>query len=245
MTTTFRCTIHGDTEAWESEDGLLKTCLLCRKQGEKERKREEATRGKDREKDALERKQRDLDRALDNAAIAPRFKDRTFDTFKIENKGQSLAVQRCAWLLHNLGKTTGLIFIGKPGTGKDHLAIATIKEAITTHGKTAIMTEAIKIIRAIKESWGSTVPESEVISRYTVPDLLVINELGVQFGSPTERIYLTEIINDRYNHMKATILIGNLEMKELEVVVGFRAIDRFKEDGHTVAFEWESYRAKG
>lgn len=195
-------------------------------------------------KDAYVR-QAAINSRLHNAMIAPRFKDKTFENYRPESDGQKKAVETCEWFLENWDKSVGLIFIGGPGTGKNHLACALIKKFVAENVKAALMTEAIKIIRTIKESWrkdGET--ETQAIKRFIEPDLLVIDELGVQFGSDTEKMYLTEIINDRYNYMKPTILIGNLTPDEIKQIIGERAFDRFREGGKVVVFNWQSHRGK-
>jgi DNA replication protein DnaC len=221
--------------------GKIGQCLLCvaeqDKSAEAEQKREAAIEAR--------RKQERLNSTLANSMIAPRFMEKTFDAFRVENEGQKKVMKACRWFLDNWQKCVGLIFIGNRGTGKNHLASALVKEFVLGKGKTALITEAIKIIRAIKESWrkeGAT--EGEVIRRFVEPDLLVIDEVGVQFGTDTERMFLTEIINDRYNMMRPTILISNLTKEELEQSVGERAVDRFKEGGGVYTFDWESYRGK-
>ncbi len=238
----FDCEVHGETEhsVFPQPSGdVTRRCCLCSEEREKKHKEQN-------ERCKQAQIQQTIDNNLGNAMLSPRFKDKTFDNYKVENDGQKKAVQATQWLLKNFDNSMGLIFLGAPGTGKNHLAAATIKEVITEYNKTALMTEAVKIVRAIKESWrknGET--ESQVIERFITPDLLVIDELGVQFGSETEKMYLTEIVNDRYNAMKTTILIGNLSMTELKDVVGERAIERFKEGGKVVVFDWESNRGKG
>lgn len=180
---------------------------------------------------------------LDNAMIAPRFKDKTLENFADSSPGHNKAIKTANWFLNNLEETTGLIMIGNPGTGKNHLASAIITEAVKHHGKTALFTETLKVIRAIKESWrreGQV--ESEVLKSFIEPDILAIDEIGVQFGSDTERMYLTEIINDRYNYKKPTILIGNVRIEELSGIIGERPLDRFREGGKVIIFDWESHR---
>lgn len=186
-----------------------------------------------------------INKRLDNAMILPRFKSKTLDNFIATLEGQKKAKGVSVWFLDNLENVTGLIFLGSPGTGKNHLATGIIKSAIEEYDKTALITETIKIIRAIKESWrkdGDT--ESQVIKSFIDPDILVIDEVGVQFGSDTERMYLTEIINDRYNHKKPTILLSNLNKNGLTEIIGERALDRFREGGKLFVFDWESYRSK-
>ncbi len=221
--------------------GKIGLCVLCveeqDKRAEAERKREAAIEAR--------RKQERLNTTLANAMLAPRFAEKSFEAFKVENEGQGKVMKACRWFLENWQKCVGLIFIGNRGTGKNHLASAIVKEFVLNKEKTALMTEAIKVIRAIKESWRKEgASEAEVLRRFVEPDLLVVDEVGVQFGSDTEKMYLTEIINDRYNMMKPTILIGNLEIDELEKAIGERAVDRFKEGGGVCIFKWDSYRGK-
>ncbi|NHX33749.1 ATP-binding protein, partial [Escherichia coli] len=84
-----------------------------------------------------------------------------------------------------------------------------------------------------------------VIRIYTNPDLLIIDEVGVQFGSEAEKLILFEIINTRYERMKPTILISNQTREELGAFIGERVIDRMSDGGGcTLAFTWDSYRSR-
>ena len=75
--------------------------------------------------------------------------------------------------------------------------------------------------------------------------MLVIEEVGVQFGSETEKLFLFEIIDGRYNKMKSTVMISNLNIQGVKECVGERCIDRLREDGGSViAFDYESQRGK-
>lgn len=199
----------------------------------------------DNEQREVKERQRVINLHLKNAMLAPRFKNKTFDNYITESTNQKKAVETAKWFLDNMTESTGLILIGNSGTGKNHLASAIITEAIEKHNKTALFTETLKIIRAIKESWrrdGET--ESKVIESFITPDILAIDEIGVQFGSETERMYLTEIINDRYNHQKPTILMGNVDVDKLSEIIGERPLDRFREGGKLIVFDWQSHRAK-
>nr|WP_230585924.1 ATP-binding protein [Xenorhabdus bovienii] len=141
----------------------------------------------------------------------------------------------------------GLVMCGLPGTGKNHLAIAIGKHVIQEHQSSVKFTSAIKIARDFKSTWtkGSSLTESDVIDRYSTPDLLIIDEIGVQFGSDAEKIILFEIINNRYESMKPTILLSNLPKDELSEFIGERVLDRMNDGGGcTLMFTWESYRSR-
>lgn len=139
-----------------------------------------------------------------------------------------------------------LLMLGNPGTGKNMLA-ACICSEIIDQGFTPLHTTALKLVRKIKESWGKDAPatEQEMINRFTEPDLLVIDEVGVQFGSKTEEILLFEVVNERYENMRPTIIISNLTIEGVQGYLGTRIVDRFYEGKSAVlSFTWQSYRRK-
>jgi DNA replication protein DnaC len=233
-----RCEKHGVLfESFKGAGGKdVMYCPTC--EAEKEKETQDQA-----HKDELQRKQADINKRLTNAMIAPRFKSKTFDNFIIKYPRQQEIVNTARWFISNFDSSPGLITIGKPGTGKNHIASAIVHEVV--EHKTAFCTEAIKIIREIKESWrkdGET--ESKVLKLFIEPELLVIDEIGVQFGTTTERMYLTEIINDRYNYLRPTIISGNVTIQELKQIVGERSVERFKEGGKVVVFDWESQRGR-
>lgn len=135
------------------------------------------------------------------------------------------------------------LFLGAPGTGKTHLAIGVIK-AMTSVGTARYLTVQAAI-RSIKDTWSkdSDLSESKAIAQLTGPDLLVLDEVGVQFGSEFEANALFDILNARYLDEKPTILLSNLAFEEVKAFLGERVLDRMREDGGTVMlFDWASHR---
>jgi DNA replication protein DnaC len=75
--------------------------------------------------------------------------------------------------------------------------------------------------------------------------LLILDEVGVQFGSETEKQILFSLLNGRYKAMLPTLLISNLTRDELAVCIGTRNLDRLQEGAGTfISFDWDSYRPK-
>ena len=75
------------------------------------------------------------------------------------------------------------------------------------------------------------------------PDLLVLDEVGVQFGSRTEENLIFTLMNKRYEDLKPTLVISNELEDGLETYLGPRTFDRLKDGGGLIIpFPWESYR---
>lgn len=197
-------------------------------------------------------RQNNIERLLRQLDVPERFKACTLQNYEPVNNDAKRALKVCQayaskWP-ERLQKGGGLVMCGKPGTGKNHLALAIARHAITEHQSSAVFTTVLKIAREYKSTWskGASRTEDEVIKQFTRPDLLIIDEVGAQFGSDAEKLILFEIINTRYERMKPTILISNQSKDELAAFIGERVIDRMNDGGGcTLAFTWDSYRSKG
>jgi len=194
-------------------------------------------------------KQRRIARNFNECQIGKRFSGIKFDSYKPTNEKAKNILEKCeiyaATFDRNLSLGASLILLGLPGTGKNHLAAAICTE-ILNQEYTALHTTVMKMIRRVKSTWSREAEETEqrAILSFCEPDLLVIDEVGVQFGSETEKLLLTEIINERYERVRPTILISNLNMKNLTEVLGERVVDRFRDAGEVLVFDWESWRRK-
>jgi DNA replication protein DnaC len=77
------------------------------------------------------------------------------------------------------------------------------------------------------------------------PDLLILDEVGVQFGSDTEKLLLFDVLNERYEQRKPTLLLSNLALDGVKAFLGERIYDRLREDGaEAVVFDWDSWRGR-
>lgn len=140
-----------------------------------------------------------------------------------------------------------LILRGNPGTGKNHLAAA-ITRAVMESGWTVLNVTAYELIGRIRETWrggrdGET--EASVVKRFASADLLIIDEVGRQFGTEGERIPLFNVIDQRYRLKLPTVILSNCTPQAIRECLGEAAYDRLREGGgQLVNFDWPSYRAQ-
>ncbi|CAB3956935.1 hypothetical protein LMG7053_05166 [Achromobacter ruhlandii] len=235
------CEGHGEYTAYTYR-GHTSGCPACMKE-QQEREASEAH-----AKWLVELRQRRANELLGRAAIPPRFADRTLANFVPHADGPAKALAIAKAFAENFAECQktgqGLVFCGGVGAGKTHLAVGICHEVIK-QDRVAVFSSVLSAVRSIKETYrkGSELTEAEAIHNLVDPDLLVLDEVGVQFGSETEKMYLFEVINGRYQALKPTIVISNLAKDPLTEYLGERVIDRLREGGgRMVVFDWPSYR---
>lgn len=186
-------------------------------------------------------------KALD---LPARLKGQTFDNYVTETKEQKQNKAMCMDFAECWKESGGVIMVGGVGTGKTHLAVA-ICQTLRDQAVVCHLTSVNKIVRRVRSSWskkatdmwGTPLTEEQIIKEYVTYDLLVIDEIGSQYGSESERIIINEIINDRYESMVPTIIIGNVSIEEAKQILGDRVVDRIKSNGYALFFDWKSNRA--
>lgn len=235
------CESHGGYQAMKTPVGWS-ACPTCQEQRMREAEAQ-------RQAEFLaERRRRRADHLLGRAAIPSRFADRRLSSFVPHCDGAEKALRIAKDYAENFDERleagTSLIFCGGVGSGKTHLAVGIAHEVIA-QDRVAVFSSVIGAIRSVKDTYrrDSEITEADAINNLVAPDLLILDEVGVQFGSDTEKLILFEIINGRYENMRPTIVISNLAIGELETYLGERAVDRLREGGgKAVAFDWPSYR---
>ena len=241
-TETHKCEIHGEYIAKHIVKRIWSECPDCRDERH-ELERQEL------ENQQLESQAQAWQEQLSLAGIPLRFRDRTLSSYEAKSDGQRAALdfaKEYALDFEQVQKTgRGAVFVGRPGTGKTHLAVGIGLYAMRKfHARVLFMTVQ-RAIRSVKDTWvkGAQQSESEAIAALVEPDLLILDEVGVQFGSEFERNTLFDVLNERYEMRKPTIFLSNLCREDLADFLGERVMDRLREDGtNVVPFDWPSYR---
>lgn len=235
------CEKHGDFDSRNLFRHVWSGCPTCAAE-------EKAVRDREAVEIEASRRHAAWQRRMGEANIPERFKDRTLSSYRATTDGQERALAFANTYVEQFATVneTGrsAIFCGKPGTGKTHLSIG-IALAIMGAGNSALFTTVQRIVRRMKETFRKDAEDSErdVLNMLIYPDLLIIDEIGVQFGSEFEKNLMFDILNERYENRKPTLMLSNLTAQEVKAFLGERIYDRLREDGgQCVAFDWQSFR---
>lgn len=244
LESTRHCDKHGDYKALCHLANIWTHCPSC--EAALKRLKDEADAAEMARKRAAQWQAR-----LGHSGIPARFQDRTLDRFEASCPGRAAALEFAKDYACNFEQVLktgrGAIFIGRPGTGKTHLACGIGQHVMAANHARVLFLTVQRAIRSIKDTWakGAEQSESQAIAALVEPDLLILDEVGVQFGSDFERNTMFDVLNERYELRKPTIFLSNLTKPELATFLGERVMDRLREDGgRVIPFTWESHRGK-
>lgn len=234
------CPGHGAFQSRRIIAKVWSRCPVCTAE-------DDAKRAADAQAEAERRRAEAHRQFIEAAAIPARFVGRTFDNFEADTdpKRHALTVARDFVEGFELHRRTGaaLIFSGRPGTGKSHLAAAMLQALRRYDVRYAT---CMDMIRAVRETWrrDSEKTESQVLNFFGRLDLLVIDEVGMQYGTDGEQTILFDVLDRRYREMLPVVILTNQAKDGLRQFIGDRSYDRLRETSRWVAFDWDSYRPK-
>lgn len=243
------CEKHGKFEI-KTDDTLpiqilMATCPSCTEEYKNWKNSQEEIEKKKREE---EYQVMMYEKRLRKFGVSPRHFYKTFENYEAKTKEQKLALKTCQYVSQKVteGVSKNIIMVGSVGTGKTHLASAMCHYLADFGDKYNVkMATVTEIIRYYRSSYSNDndLTEDKVISTLTNKDLLIIDELGTSKGDDKELNILFEVINNRYEYKRPTVLISNLDIDAVKELLGQRIIDRLKEDGcRVLGMAWESHR---
>lgn len=168
-------------------------------------------------------------------SLPRRYRGYVFDDFVRRDERDQAVVEHMA-----SGKSA--ILYGPNGTGKTMLAICAVRRQWEA-GRYAQYILAADFFDIVRSSFSGGDP-LKVLKEFGAYDYLVIDEVDKKHGSATEFVYLYRLINDRYNDMRATVLISNASRKELGKVIGASAFSRIAGEGKIIQMDGEDYRKR-
>lgn len=194
-----------------------------------------------------------LTQRLDDARIPKRYQACDLDAFvTYSNERLCNAVARARAFVDAFPVVErGLFFIGPPGIGKSHLAVAVLKAVIVNCGVRGLFYEVRSLLRLIRSTYNPVMrtAETDVLRPVIEAELLVLDDLGAEKPSEWVDETLNLIVNSRYSDRRLTIFTSNYEEKEdqadpdsLFSRVGFRMHSRLYEMCEFLEFDGADYR---
>lgn len=168
-----------------------------------------------------------------DSGIKKRFLNRTFENFVCKTQEQ----KRCYGVAKNYADNwetykaggTGLYIEGTNGTGKTHLAAAIALQLIG-EGVPVIFKTGSDLLADIKRTFDSNteISEYQVLDVYKKVDLLIIDDLGKEQCTDWNVSTLYNILNDRYESMRPTIITTNYGTEGLAQAMTPKGYDNTK-----------------
>lgn len=137
-----------------------------------------------------------------------------------------------------------VLLLGPTGVGKSHIAQSLGHRACRA-GKSVLYVAAQDLFKQLRAARADSSLDRRLL-RFTTPDLLVIDDLGLRPLRDDEPVDLYEIIRARYQR-HSTLITSNRtapEMGELfgDPLLASAAMDRLLHDAHVLILEGASFR---
>ena len=152
-----------------------------------------------------------------------------------------------------------IVMVGNRGPGKTQMAAELARgggwpsdkdeyargDGLVVHrGKTALYRRSMDIFLDLRDAAKNhtKTSEKEVLAKLTNVGLLVIDEFQERGESEWENRIVNNLIDKRYASERATVIIANMTRAEMFASLGASIVDRARENGKSIEFNWPSYR---
>jgi DNA replication protein DnaC len=136
----------------------------------------------------------------------------SFESFKIYGTQHAKAkavAEDFARKFRKDAPTKGFLFFGRPGAGKTHLLVATLRLLALEKGVASRYVEFMLLLSDIRAGFSANRSHMEILRPLLTVPVLAIDELGKERGTEWERSMLDELISRRYNSGLSTLFATN------------------------------------
>lgn len=159
---------------------------------------------------------------LDRARIPKLYRGVTWETFELYLNITKTAAGEKLWeRLSRFRDWRGddgegsLVFLtGRPGCGKTHVAVATLRRWIEAGKRGATFLVTGEFLADMKNGFRDGTAQG-IMRRAQGDSLLVIDDLGSEMATDWVRDSMYMLVNYRLNHMKPTVITSNLRLGEI------------------------------
>lgn len=190
-------------------------------------------------------------RGYESAGVARLVATQSFDSFSLDYYKNDAAA--LAQMKHNFDtayefaqnfvprKSGSLLFLGGTGLGKTHLSSA-IAKAVIDCGCDVMYDAATHIFSAFEAAKFKDATND--IDRYLTVELLIVDDLGAEFGGAFSNACLYDIVNTRLIRGLSTVISTNLGAAELTARYGERIASRLFGEYTPLVFSGVDVRKK-
>lgn len=143
-----------------------------------------------------------------------------------------------------IGRGDGMILVGKPGTGKDHLCVRVARQAVIDCEADARWIDG-------KSLWPMALEGvrggPDKLVQFISPTILILSDPvdPKEPLAPYQHSALSRIINERYQAKRPTFVTANCkDLKEMEARTDSRLMSRLKDGALKWLCNWPDYRDK-
>ena len=143
----------------------------------------------------------------------------SFDTFKGWSPDHARAravAEEFARKFRKDAPTKGFLLYGRPGAGKTHLLVATLRWLALEKGIAGRYVEFMLLLSDIRAGFSENKSHMDILRPLLFVPVLAIDELGKERGTEWERSMLDELISRRFNSGLATLFATNYFLEERE-----------------------------
>lgn len=189
-----------------------------------------------------------MDTLMERSGVSKRLRKCTLENFRVgDNKQAYRALEKVegwleAWPI-NRDTGRGMVLSGDVGTGKTHLAVATMRELQDSYEVPCLMMSVPELLDDMRQEFDDDNSRRGTMKgQANMAELLVLDDLGSEKPTPwsVERLFI--IIDHRYREQLPTIYTTNLGYEEVKEVFGRRISSRLLESSDWVFMEGRDFR---